>query len=84
LLQALHAEDLGADRFVALRRSDHDGVSGVHFQLSFRPCLTGIHLPLILLDLQQIDDVRAYRIGARCCLMPRDAVRFFFRKATFD
>ena len=59
LLQPLHAEDLGADRLVHLRGGDHDGVGSAHFQLSFRLCLTGIQLPPILLDLQQIDDVQA-------------------------
>ncbi len=50
LLQALHPEDLGANRLVHLRRRDHDGVGGIHFQRSFRLYLTGIHLRLILLD----------------------------------
>ena len=53
LFQALHAEDLGADRLVHLRRRRYESVFGVHFQLSFRLCLTGIYLPPILLDSQQ-------------------------------
>jgi hypothetical protein len=61
LLQALHAEDLGADRLVQLRGNKNDGVGGVHFQLSFWLYLTGIHLPPILLDLQRIHDVQARR-----------------------
>ena len=57
LLQALHAEDLGADWFVHLRGSRHDGVGGSHLQLSIRLCLEGVHFPLILLELQQIGPV---------------------------
>ena len=51
LLQALHAEDLGSDRLVHMRRR-HDGVSGAHAQLSFRLCLTGMYLPRSLLEFQ--------------------------------
>jgi hypothetical protein len=40
-----------------LRRSNFDGVGSMHFDPSFRLYLKGIHFPLILLDLQQIDSL---------------------------
>jgi hypothetical protein len=76
LLEALHAEDLGADWFVHLRGSRHDGVGGAHFQLSIRLYLTGIYLPLILLDSLQIDSVP---LGVR--LEPPFLTSFLLRPA---